>query len=55
MTNFERIKAMSAEELAKMFYGVCQFCAYERYDCLSNENMHCEEGCLKWLNLEVEE
>lgn len=49
MTNFERIKAMSIEQLAKMLDGECQFCAYDSANCVCNKEMHCDEGCLKWL------
>lgn len=49
MTNYERIKAMSIEQLAKMLNGECQFCAYDGAECTYNDNMHCDEGCLKWL------
>ena len=49
MTNFERIKAMSIEQLAKMLDGECEFCAYKGINCFSNSEMHCDEGCLKWL------
>lgn len=49
MTNFERIKAMSIEQLAKMLGGECIFCAYDGEDCMFNHDIHCDEGCLKWL------
>lgn len=49
MTNYERIKAMSIEQLAKMLDGECQFCAYDGENCMFNHDMHCEEGCIKWL------
>ena len=55
MTNFERIKAMSIEELAENFYGDCRYCAYRWEDCICNENMNCCNGLLKWLNSEAEE
>ena len=48
MTNFERIKAMSIEQFAKMLDGECQFCAYDGEDCMFNHG-NCEEGCIKWL------
>lgn len=50
MTNFERIKAMSLEELAEMLEGECLFCAYDGQDCFRNDKMHCDEGCLRWLD-----
>lgn len=49
MTNFERIRIMSVEEMAAMLDGECQFCAYDGAGCTYNDNMHCDEGCLKWL------
>lgn len=49
ITNYERIKKMSVEQLAKMLDGECQFCAYDGINCVSNSEMHCDEGCLKWL------
>ena len=51
MTNYERIKAMSIEQLAKMLDGVCEFCAYDGINRVSNSEMHCDEGCLKWLKI----
>lgn len=55
MTNYERIKAMSIEQLAAMLDGECEFCAYNGAGCTYNDNMHCDEGCLKWLKNNYEE
>ena len=55
MTNYERIKSMSIEQLAKMLDGECQFCAYDGEDCMFNHDIHCEEGCIKWLKNNYEE
>ena len=55
MTNFERIKAMSIEQLAEMLDGECEFCAYNGIHCVSNREMRCDEGCLKWLKNNCEE
>ena len=41
---------MNIEELAEMFDGDCQFCAYDGQDCSYNDKMYCDEGCLKWLD-----
>lgn len=58
MTNFERIKAMSVEEMAKVIAGNCDRCSqdteyrlYNRYP----DELPCEAGALEWLNSEVEE
>lgn len=57
MTNGDRIRAMSDEELAKMMtYGAGEFDCYE---CRRTEDepcdMNCEERCLEWLKKPVEE
>lgn len=61
MTNFERIKNMSIEEMAKFWAndldGICSCCGitYEEkqnvkcYECL------CVKGITRWLNSEVEQ
>ena len=57
MTNADRIRAMSDEELAKMMTfgagafdcGVCREPANEECD------LNCEERCLEWLRMPVEE
>lgn len=55
MTNYERIKAMSAEEMEGLLNGNCNYCFYAGKDCIHNPEMHCTDGVIKWLNLEVEE
>lgn len=55
MTNYERIKAMSVEEMAEIIYDCCQHCIYQDKECYNNEDMRCSDGNLKWLNSEVEE
>lgn len=54
MTNFEKIKQMSAEELAKKMYGIfdCECCPLPNKDC---SYIYCEEAWEKWLNEEVKE
>ena len=57
MTNYEKIKAMSVEELADLLdYGECHCCAYYKtnspVDCL---DCVCKDGVKKWLESEVEE
>lgn len=64
MTNFEKIKAMSAPELAKLidytndgdlFVDVCDAAYCEEY---SKESVKCSGNCvkavIKWLESEVE-
>ena len=55
MTNFERIKAMSVEELAKELAkdSACEFCKIlDGKTCI---NSTCEEGIIQWLESEVTE
>ena len=54
MTNFERIKAMSVEEMAKHIdaeYGMHQFCT-SGIDCTAIE---CDECIVAWLESEVQD
>lgn len=58
MTNYEKIKAMSVEEMAKWFAdmaeGECVFCP-ALSSCKFDENEECE-GCMKkYLESEAEE
>ena len=61
MTNYERIKAMSVEEMAKnhctLFYGACK--ARSTLKCEKNTIEKgltpCSQCVLEWLNSEVEE
>lgn len=55
MTNFERIKNMSAEKLVGLVFLNCRCCVYMHEDCSENEKMCCEDGMLKWLKTEAEE
>lgn len=62
MTNYERIKAMSVEEMAKLLSSVAcnceKYCAFTLdgkcnvHDC---DNAACTEGLELWLASEVEE
>ena len=55
MTNFERIKAMSIEELAKELAkdSACEFCKmFDEQTCME---ITCEQGIIKWLESEVTE
>lgn len=56
MTNYEKIKNMSVEEMAKFLYALtcnerCQFCAFKVPDC----GAYCDKGFSKHLRQEVKE
>ena len=57
MTNYEKIKSMSVEEMAE-FLGdtpeICDFCVYEG-SCHNNLNTNCIDGTKLWLEQEAEE
>lgn len=55
MTNADRIRQMTDEELAEKIIGVyeCCFCAY-RGEC-EKGSCFCESGILAWLKQEVSE
>ena len=61
MTNYERIKAMSVEEMAKnhsfLFYGACTAKSPLKCekDAIEKGLTPCSQCVLKWLNSEVEE
>ena len=67
MTNYERIKEMSVEEMADYILkgissDVCDYCPYNSYDCeMSYSFCVCKteseekQVVVKWLNLEAEE
>lgn len=55
MTNYERIKEMTVEEMAESFHACCKYCIYRGEECYNSEYMLCSDGHLKWLNSEVEE
>lgn len=58
MTNYERIKAMSAEEMAEELSASslgCLRCVYSTNECWNDRDLSCKNGIMKWLNLEVEE
>ena len=50
MTNFEKIKAMTVEEMAKLLFELTSPCGYTR--CLDG---NCFECVKKYLESEVEE
>lgn len=55
MTNFDRTKAMSVEELAEELAkdSVCEFCKLR--DEQSCDRITCKQGIIQWLESEVEE
>ena len=60
MTNYERIKSMSIEELAAtLYFSKCQnFCIYANTDdCVERDRSlrNCRVGTIKWLKSEVQE
>ena len=52
MTNFEKIKEMSLEEMAEQLEGECCFC--KLVDGQSCNNTECKQGASQWLKSEVE-
>ena len=62
MTNFDRVKAMSVEELATlikqaMLFECEKYCAFTKYGQCQNfsRKIKCEDGIKKWLESEVKE
>jgi hypothetical protein len=55
MTNYERIKAMSVEEIEGLLHGGCNYCIYCGENCANNPEMHCTDGIIQWLHSEVKE
>lgn len=55
MTNLEKIRSMSAEELAYIiaYKPRCTFCAFNKRFC-SLQGLTCTEGITKWLNEEAD-
>lgn len=60
MTNFEKIKQMSVEDMGKFiritkWFPGCPYCIYFlKPDCYENHK-HCKDGIKKWLESEVSE
>ena len=66
MTNYERVKSMSVEEMASNILkgissDVCDYCSYNSYECEMNYSFYvCKteseerEIVIKWLNSEAE-
>ena len=53
MTNGDKIRAMTDEELADKLTDKCAVCAYHYAECETKFCL-CEEGVLKWLKQEVQ-
>jgi len=57
MTNYEKIRNMSIEEMAKFLYNLtgsnerCQLCAFKTPDC----GAYCVKGFLEYLRQETSE
>lgn len=52
MTNFEKFKSITIDELASFLESTsecCDFCSYDRYVCIHD----CEYGIKKYLESEV--
>ena len=60
MNNYEKIKAMTIEEMVRLFKlienNMCELCIYNNneYNCYS-DNLSCFDGIKLWLESEVEE
>ena len=60
MNNAQRIRSMNDEELQSFLleheYENCKHCIYvDCDDCVSNDDVDCRIGLLKWLQSEVSE
>lgn len=53
MTNADKIRQMTDEELASILCGQCTCCAYQITDCTEKQYVGCEDGVLEWLKQEV--
>lgn len=54
MTNGDKIRQMSNEELTRMLDGDCHWCKYHIYD-INCRDMSCLEGIKAYLDMEVTE
>lgn len=52
VTNGDRIRSMTDEELAHVMQGKCAYCAYTIARCTERE---CKDGVYEWLKQEVQE
>ena len=51
MTNGDRIRQMSNEELAIVISHQCNYCAFTNQDC---RKLYCQDGVKEYLESEVE-
>ena len=50
MNNYEKIKNMSIDEMAKwLSKNICNYCIYQKQDC---EDFKCYDGIKQWLESE---
>lgn len=54
MTNGDKIRQMSNEELSKSEMLFCKHCIWLE-NCRMGGTQSCEEGTLKWLEMEAEQ
>ena len=54
MTNGDKIRQMTDEEIAEVLSGQCSCCEYQ-YDNCGTDFCLCEQGVLEWLKQEVSE
>ena len=53
MNNFEKIKALDIDEMAKwLSANICDYCAYQQVNC---DDIECKVGIKQWLESEVRE
>lgn len=56
MTNYEKIKNMSVEEIAEFLQNPQPYCTLGNGDCINAGYAYtCEAHAMEWLNSEVEE
>ena len=54
MTNGERLRQMTDNELAAFLIDSCIVCAWYRVEC-EKHNKNCERGIIDWLKQEVDQ
>lgn len=55
MTNADRIRAMTDEELAELMMFSCEcFCTAEKSGCMENDRT-CKQAWLEWFKQEVDD
>ena len=52
MNNFEKIKAMNIDEMARWLgLNICNYCVYQQVNC---DDIKCKDGIKQWLESESE-